>query len=984
MQKFFATCPKGLESLLFNEIQGLNASQVKETVAGVAFSGTMETAMRVCLHSRFASRVLLQLSTFRCEDDSDLYLGAKGVAYERYFESAKTIAVSFKGQNKHIRNTQYGALRVKDAICDRFIESGLARPDVDKQNPDIHVIATVKKGEATISLDLSGDVLFFREANRRTGAAPLKENLAAAMIARAGFDGTTNFVDPMCGSGTLLIEAVSLATDTAPGLMRENFGFMQLRDWNHIANEVNSKLTANLHQDLPEGETLESTFERMVDEAQNRSIEGIKRIKEQNIGFFGFDADEEVLENARGNIARAGFTDLITLECCELDNLQNPCTKVNNLPTTVVTNPPYGERMGNFNELILLYSKLGNKLKDLFKGGRAAVISTSTELLSCLRLSADKIYRLYNGALLCQLRVFKLGEEAFLKEGETDKSADAASFDAAAAAGSADAAGATSGEAANASGAAGNANGISDASGVVAKDFANRLTKNLKKLKKWAERENIAAYRVYDADIQEYNAAIDRYNHYYVLQEYQAPSSISPRVAQQRLLDMIAACVYVFESNGSDLIIKSRERQKGDSQYVKRDDATGHFMEVVEHGVNFKVNLHDYLDTGLFLDARPIRRLIRSLAEGKTFLNLFSYTSTASVVAALGGAKSTTSVDMSRSYLDWGMDNFRINSIDLKNHNFVQADCLAYLSADQGKRYDLIYIDPPTFSNSKRMEKSFDVQRDHALMLGNLTRHLNDGGTVIFCTNRRNFQLDESISEYGFSIEDISSKTFDPDFARDAKMHRCYKFVYTKTNQQKEPEALVENTMRPRWSKELKTYDDRFGGRPDYAESDDDSSVYGRSRDERRDDRRDDRFGRDERRGGRDGERSERRFDRGEGRFGRDDRRGGRDGGRDGERSERRFDRSEGRFGRDDRRGGRDGGRDGERSARRFERGEGRFGREDRRFDKKPAEPRVQRVFGPQGERKDLAREVSAQSGDRNERTRGSARRSMVWTPDED
>ena len=751
MQNFFATCPKGLENLLFRELVDLNASSVKETVSGVSFSGNMELAMRVCLYSRFASRIIMNLNTFRCDDDTDLYLGAKGIGYERYFDSDKTIAVSFNGTNRHIRNTQYGALRVKDAVCDRFVECKLERPDVQKNNPDIHIIATLKKGELAVGIDLSGSAQFWREYHRTTGAAPLKENLAAAMVVRSGFNGSQNFIDPMCGSGTLLLEAALLATDTAPGLARSSYGFMNLKDYD------------------------ENKWQEIYNEALERSNQGKRKAQELGVKIFGFDADSAVVQRARDNIEHAGFSELVSVEHCLLDNLTNPCQGVNELPCVVVTNPPYGERMGNFNELILLYTTLGHKLKTLFKGGRAAVISTSQELLSCLRLSLDKSYRLFNGALECQLRVFNLDHESSDQAPQAD------------------------------------ANQV-----LVAVDFSNRLTKNLKNLEKWANREKISAYRIYDADLPDYNAAIDRYNQYYIIQEYQAPSSIKAHVAQKRLLDMIAATIKVTGAIGDDVIVKSREKQKGESQYAKRDDALGHYIEIYEQDVVFKVNLQDYLDTGLFLDARPIRRLIRSMSAGKDFLNLFAYTCSASVMAALGGAKSTTSVDMSRTYLDWGKDNFKINGFDLDgynatgNHHFTQDDCLSYLSRDHGKTYDLIYIDPPTFSNSKRMEKSFDVQRDHLLMLGNLTRHLNDGGVVIFCTNKRNFKLDDGVAQYGFTVENITPKTFDPDFKRDQQLHTCFKLVYNQTQKQKEPEALVTNTMRAKWSKDLEVKQERF------------------------------------------------------------------------------------------------------------------------------------------------------------------------------
>lgn len=804
MLKFFATCPKGLESLLFSELQQLNCKAVKETVAGVAFSGDLTTAMRVCLHSRLASRVLYELVTFNCEDDSDLYLGAHGVAYEQYFSADKTIAVTFNGSNKAIRNTQYGALRVKDAICDHFVARSLPRPNVERHHPDVHIVATLRKGECTVSLDLSGQAQFWRNYHRTTGVAPLKENLAAAIVLRSGFTGQENFVDPMCGSGTLLLEAAAIATDLAPGLQRENFGFFHL-------NFFTNPTPASELSPLPEAELVapssdaadsadiaaaalcgEQVWAQLKAAAQAKFAAGLERVKDAGVQFRGCDSDDYVLGLARDNIEHAGLSELISVSTCKLTDFTNPCT--NDLPCVVVTNPPYGERMGNFNELIALYTTLGQKLRTCFSAGTAAVISSSPELLSCLRLSRDKSYRLFNGALECQLRVFTLrggSEDVRAPQGDTTEQAPAQGAQATT-----------------------TPSGASTA-GLEAEvlPFANRLRKNLKHLSKWARREEISAFRVYDADLPDYNAAIDRYNEYYVIQEYQAPASIKPHVAQRRLLNMIAATIDVTGAAGNQVIVKSRERQKGESQYEKREDATGIFMTIYEGQAKFEVNLYDYLDTGIFLDARPLRRLLSQLCAGKSFLNLFAYTCTATVMAALGGATRTKSVDMSHTYLEWGQRNLKLNGIDLQacnelgqlRHSLEQADCLAYLSTAHGdERFDVIYIDPPTFSNSKRMERSFEVQRDHVQLLGNLTRHLEDQGVVVFCTNKRNFTLAaEEVAAFGFSVENITAQTFDPDFKRDPQLHTCFKLTYNRAQQVKEPEALVSNTQQPRWSRQL-------------------------------------------------------------------------------------------------------------------------------------------------------------------------------------
>ena len=745
MLKFFAPCPKGLEGLLFNELTSLNLKNVKETVAGVYFDGEFADGMRACLWSRFASRILLNLQSFYCNDDTDLYMGAAGVAWENYFSSNETIAVEFSGTNESIRNTQYGALKVKDAVCDRLLKSDGKRPDVDRHQPDVRIFTHLeRKGQAFIGIDISGLALVKREYHRNTGIAPLKENLAAAMVVRSGYAGQ-NFLDPMCGSGTLLLEAAAIATDTAPGLRRSHFGFFKLKIFD------------------------KDKWQALLAEATLRSNRGLKAAKEKGTKIVGFDADSNIVDIASSNAYKAGFSEIIETKSCPLSALYNPFD--NNLPVTVVTNPPYGERMGNFNELIALYGDLGQKLKENFKGSTAAVISSSNDLLSCIRLHPDKVYKLYNGALQCQLRVFTINlsnEEPEKEVAEINRSAEPAA------------------------------------------DFANRLTKNIKFIKKWAQNEETNAYRVYDADLPDYQAAIDCYGDNYVVQEYAAPSTVSAQIARRRVLDMISAVIRVTGVPGDHVILKSRERQKGSQQYEKSEVKTNNFFEVYEKDARFKVNLEDYLDTGLFLDARPIRALIRKEAKDKSFLNLFAYTASASVMAALGGAVRTVTVDMSRTYLDWGMDNFKLNNISLKGHDFIQADCLAWLSSDHNESFDLIYIDPPTFSNSKRMSKTFDVQRDHLMLLANLTRHLKDGGNVIFCTNRRNFKLDENIKDYGFTVKDITKFTIPRDFMRSKNSHSCFMLSFTKAECKGEVTPLVTVTNVPRWSKTLSDKENRF------------------------------------------------------------------------------------------------------------------------------------------------------------------------------
>jgi 23S rRNA (guanine2445-N2)-methyltransferase / 23S rRNA (guanine2069-N7)-methyltransferase len=308
---------------------------------------------------------------------------------------------------------------------------------------------------------------------------------------------------------------------------------------------------------------------------------------------------------------------------------------------------------------------------------------------------------------------------------------------------------------------------------VIAPDFSNRLKKNIGKIGKWARKERLDCYRIYDADLPDYNVAIDVYLDQLVIQEYAAPKNIPEETAKRRLTDIIRAAIQVTGTEANKVVLKVREKQKGRSQYQKLSQESEK-LEVNEYGVKLIVNLHDYLDTGLFLDHKITRRKLGEMAAGKDFLNLFAYTGSATVHAACGGAKSTTTVDMSNTYLEWAKDNMKLNGQVGRQHRFEQADCLQWLEKATGQ-FDLIFIDPPTFSNSKRMEQSFDIQRDHIQLMKNLKRLLRPEGTIVFSNNKRHFKMDlESLQELGLEAKNISSQTLPLDFSRNKHIHNCW------------------------------------------------------------------------------------------------------------------------------------------------------------------------------------------------------------------
>lgn len=731
--KFFAAAPKGVEPLLADELRGFGAAEVKETVGGVHFAGELALAYRACLWSRLASRVLLPLKEFPLADADGLYKAAREIDWPDLFAVDRTFAVEVAGRSQAVTHTHYAGLRVKDAIADRFRRLSGARPDVNTDAPDIRIHLHLHGDKATLSLDLAGDSLH-RRGYRQAGAnAPLKENLAAALLVRAGWPEIAAqggaLLDPMCGSGTLVLEAALMAAGIAPGLLRPRYGF---EAW----NDHKPKL-----------------WKELLEEARAGKDAGLARLPP----LAGRDIDGRALHAARDNARRAGLERHIQWTQGDLSEARPLGEK----PGLVIANPPYGERLGAEAEVIKLHSLLGATLKQHFGGWRAAVFTGRPDLGERIGLRAEKMYSLYNGPLPCKLLVFQV----------------------------------PAAEQATATGGG---------------DFANRLQKNLKHLSKWARRNEIACYRLYDADLPDYAVAVDLYEsrerHVHV-QEYAAPKTIDPVKAEKRLREALSAIQQALEVPAARIHYKLRKPQRGSAQYEKHGE-DGRLHEVAEHGCRLLVNFEDYLDTGLFLDHRPLRLRIQREARGKRFLNLFCYTGSASAHAARGGAAQTVSVDLSNTYLDWAQRNLALNGARaelferpppagseapgasaggrirmgsparLPPHALLRADCLEWLreqaQARNAARFDLILLDPPTFSNSKRMDETLDIQRDHAELIRNCAALLAPGGTLYFSTNRRGFKLDEAALA-GLEVKDITAQTVDEDFRRPPPPHRCWR-----------------------------------------------------------------------------------------------------------------------------------------------------------------------------------------------------------------
>ena len=710
MKQLFATTARGFEELLKSELTELGAQDAKVAQGGVHYWADDETLYRTLLWSRLSSRILLPIVQAKVFSDLDLYSAVVGVNWLDYFDEKVHFFVDFNGTNQEIRHTQFGAMRVKDGIVDYFERHGRARPNVDKEQPDIRIHAYLNRDDVVLSLDLSGDALHMRGYREDTGKAPLRETLAAAIVLRSGWQRGTPLVDPMCGSGTLLIEAAQMEAQIAPQLYRLHWGFDFWQGHNQAA------------------------WEKVKEEAL--ALAEDEKQRENSPHFYGFDLDHRVLQKAKQNAKNAGVAHLMQWQQGDVAAIKNPSP---NVAGTVICNPPYGERLGTTPALIALYSVFGQRLKQQFAGWNASIFSGEPSLLDCLRLRSHRQFKAKNGPLDCVQKNYQIAER-------TEQSAveNALEFDR-----------------------------TSSVFSEVAVDFANRLQKNIKKIEKWAKQQGLDAYRLYDADLPEYNLAVDRYADHIVVQEYAAPKNIDENKARQRLLDAVNATLQVTGIETNKLILKVRQKQKGTNQYEKLANK-GEYFYVNEYGAKLWVNLTDYLDTGLFLDHRLTRKMLGEMAQGKDFLNLFAYTGSATVHAALGKAKSTTTVDMSNTYLNWAEQNLLLNDIEGKQHKLIQADCLQWLEKCD-RQFDLIFVDPPTFSNSKRMEDSWDVQRDHIKLMTNLKRILRSNGTIVFSNNKRGFKMDfAKLEELGLSAVEISHKTLPLDFERNKQIHNCW------------------------------------------------------------------------------------------------------------------------------------------------------------------------------------------------------------------
>lgn len=723
---FFASASAHLADLVDREAREAGAVNIQYTGGGITFEGDLRTAYSFCMNSRVSTRLMMAI--YRDDDVQtvdELYEASLLIPWEDWITPELTFALSESvGDCSWINNSHFAALKVKDAIVDKVRqEYDGERPSVDKDNPDVGFHLSVSENTVIWYVDFSGRSMHHRGYREERTKAALGEHIAAAVLYRSDWhktldspQGPSPLLDPFCGSGTIGIEAALMAAHIAPGLI--------------------SPLRFSFY-DLPVHDP--KLWDEIIKEAES------KKITTANFTIIGWDYDERAVELARKNAELAGVSEFTTWAVQDITKIEE--AEVASLPGYIVTDPPYGIRLSmDLGRIETLYTDLGHQLSQLFGGWNVAVLCGEQELLSYMDLKPNRTNSIISGGITCQLAhyyVFTKEERQAMMERALQKKQER----------------------------------LAQPLTPGAQMAANRLKKNLTTLIPLMKKQEVSSYRIYDADMPEYSAAIDFYEHKWIsLQEYAPPESIEMETSQRRLEELIDATERVTGIDREFIFVKQRARQRGITQY-ERLGSMNRFVIMREHGLMFLLNFTDYLDVGIFLDHRPVRAMIQSMSKDKRFLNLFCYTGTATVHAASGGALSTVSVDASSTYLDWAMKNMEMNGFSDMNHFYYKDDCIDWLFATYDK-YDLIFCDPPTFSNSKS-RKTFNVSKDHYKLIKACMMHLDYDGTLIFSTNFRKFTMDERLEEE-YQIENITAQTIGDDFSRDQKIHYCWLIKHKK------------------------------------------------------------------------------------------------------------------------------------------------------------------------------------------------------------
>jgi 23S rRNA (guanine2445-N2)-methyltransferase / 23S rRNA (guanine2069-N7)-methyltransferase len=729
--ELIATAAAGNEAIVKRELAALGYSARTMAPGRLAFAGDQAAVCRANLWLRAGERVLIHAGSFAAADFGQLFDGTAAIEWEAWLPRDAEFPVQGRSQRSQLSSVPACQRIVKRAIVKRLQEA-YGAAELPESGPRFSIEITLRDDVATLTLDTTGVGLHKRGYRRLVGEAQLRETLAAVLVQLSFWRPGRVLADPFCGTGTIPIEAALVGRNIAPGLRREfvseTWPTFEPRHWKHAREEARDSMRPALDERL-----------------------------------LGYDIDGEALNLARYHAEQAGVDGDIHWQ-------QRPFTDLRAKAQfgCIVTNPPYGERMGEDADIVALYRSFPLVLRRL-PTWSFYILSSRRDLEELVGQRADRRRKLYNGPLECTYYQFHgpraprnadagapTGEQPTFAAKEHRRPTETPR-------------GEHQTEMRPAFG------GLLEASKRQANEFANRLRNRARHLRRWPKR-GITCYRLYERDVPDVPLVVDRYEDALHLAEFARPHE---RTAAQHAdwLDLMARTAgEVLDVPRERIFMKRRDRQRGAAQYQRVDEREARRV-VQESGLKFLVNLSDYVDTGLFLDHRLTRQMVRDAAAGKRFLNLFGYTGSFSVYAAAGGAVATTTVDKSATYTDWARENLELNGFRGSEHAVVRRDIREFvddLRADD--EWDLAVVDPPTFSNTKGLDEDWDVQRDHAALLERLAGHLAPAGVVFFSTNFRRFKFDEQALAMSYSVRNITRQTIPEDF-RNQRIHQCWKLV---------------------------------------------------------------------------------------------------------------------------------------------------------------------------------------------------------------
>ncbi len=738
--ELIATAAAGTEAVVKRELAALGYEARTVTPGRLLFRGDFSAICRTNLWLRVAERILIRISTFPAADFDALFEGTKALPWEEWLPPDAEFPVSGRSHRSQLTSVPALQRSVKRAIVERLRAAHHAE-HLPETGARYAIEISLRDDVATLTLDTTGTGLHKRGYRRLVGEAQLRETLAAAMVQLSFWRPGRVLTDPFCGTGTIPIEAAMMGRNIAPGLNRE------------FACEAWPVFDANLWK-----------------QAREEARDAIRPALEERL--LAYDIDGETLSLARYHAQQAGVVDDIHWQ-------QRPFSELRAKAEygCIITNPPYGERMGDDREIVELYRSFPLVLRRLPTWSHY-ILSSRTDLEELVGQEATRRRKLYNGPIECTYYQFHGPRPPRQRAGESEPIADTEDAD--------DSIKVTElpdesvvkekrssiskSEASTVLPAFG---GLQQSSTRQAEEFANRLRNRARHFRRWPTKRGITCFRLYERDVPDVPLVVDRYEDALHIAEFARPHDRSPAQHADWLDLMSRTAARILEVPREQVYVKHRDRQRGADQY-QRVDERGAVKTVHEGGLKFIVNLSDYVDTGLFLDHRITRSMVRERAAGTRFLNLFGYTGSFSVYAAAGGAATTTTVDKSNAYTDWALENLKLNGFAGPEHKVVRSDILAFLDRlSPGDQWDLAVVDPPTFSNTKGMEVDWDVQGDHVALLHQLAQHVVPAGVVFFSTNFRRFKLDEAALAGRYSIREITRQTIPEDF-RNQRIHKCW------------------------------------------------------------------------------------------------------------------------------------------------------------------------------------------------------------------